>query len=108
MQLFLIREPRALVLTTDTHCLVLRPKPPSATTSGVAVVVEFLPRGEVDIDVAVQLHGRVSGSLGLLRIADGELSCVLFELLWYRWARRGGESDSAEERCSSQGVRHSC
>ena len=71
MQLFLIREPRSLVLVADTHCLVFR-KPPQDAGASECVVVELLPSEEVDLDAALLLNGRVSGCLGVLRIADGK------------------------------------
>lgn len=83
MQLHLLREPRALVLASDTHCLVFRKPPAGAeTTESAAVVVEFLPKSEVDLDAAVLLNGRVSGCLGVLRISDGEweLPRILLQL----------------------------
>ncbi|ORY72560.1 SacI homology domain-domain-containing protein [Leucosporidium creatinivorum] len=67
--------PSSLCLFVSTgrvhYCLVFRKPPPNAESQGAAsVVVEFLPKGEVDLDVAVLLNGRVSGCLGVLRIAD--------------------------------------
>lgn len=74
MRLYLIREPRALVLSSDSgdYCLVFR-RPPADST-GPSVVVELLPADDVALEAAVLLNGRVSGCLGVLRIAEGE-SC---------------------------------
>lgn len=74
LQLHLIREPRALVLTSETFCLVFRSKQPRSNdvVSGASLVVEFLPKDRVDLTRAVQLNGRVSGCLVVLRVANGQ------------------------------------
>lgn len=91
MQLYLVaREPRTLVLVPtlsspaggerdeddgdDRLCLVLR-KPPSDNPTGSqpSLVVELLPRREIEMAGAVLLVSRVQGCLGVLRIADGPL-----------------------------------
>lgn len=71
-QLYRTREPRALILTSDSYALILK-RPPTPTTqgSGASVVVEFLPKSDVRLDDAVLLNARVSGCLGVLRIANG-------------------------------------
>lgn len=76
LQLYLIREPRTLILSSPDYALVFKnpPSPTSTTTSKdeSAVVVELLPKGEVNWDNAVMVNGRVNGSLGLLNIQNGK------------------------------------
>ena len=81
LQLYLIREPRTLILSSSDYALVFK-NPPISPTSNTstspstkdesAVVVELLPKGEVNWDNAVMVNGRVNGSLGLLNIQNGK------------------------------------
>ncbi|GAA5910570.1 hypothetical protein JCM5296_002953 [Sporobolomyces johnsonii] len=74
LQLFLIREPRSLFLASNEWVLLMRPPPsPStdpASTDALSVVVELLPKDEVDMDAAILLNGRVSGCLGVLAVGN--------------------------------------
>ncbi|GAA5845709.1 hypothetical protein JCM9279_006079 [Rhodotorula babjevae] len=77
LQLWLIRAStgRSLVLTSSEWALVFRSPPaPSSSTSlddgSVSVVVELLPREDVDLEVATLLHSRVSGCLGVLSVGN--------------------------------------
>ncbi|GAA5914549.1 hypothetical protein JCM8208_001200 [Rhodotorula glutinis] len=77
LQLWLIRAStgRSLVLTSSEWALVFRspPAPSSSSSSGdgsVSVVVELLPREDVDLEVATLLHSRVSGCLGVLSVGN--------------------------------------
>ncbi|GAA6063284.1 hypothetical protein JCM10212_004666 [Sporobolomyces blumeae] len=95
LHLFLIREPRSLVLCSNDYALVLRNPPstsnPSTTPLArsrssssrldqqdqVQVVVELLPRDEVNLDYAVTVNARVSGSLGILNVANETFLAVI-------------------------------
>ncbi|GAA5938180.1 hypothetical protein JCM3775_002909 [Rhodotorula graminis] len=80
LQLWLIRAStgRSLVLTSSEWALVFRspPSPSSASTpashtdTSVSVVVELLPREDIDLEVATLLHSRVSGCLGVLSVGN--------------------------------------
>ena len=79
LQLYLIREPRTLILSSPDYALVFKNPPISPTSTSTsssedesAVVVELLPKGEVNWDNAVMVNGRVNGSLGLLNIQNGK------------------------------------
>ncbi|GAA5931421.1 uncharacterized protein JCM15063_001462 [Sporobolomyces koalae] len=75
LQLYLIREPRTLILSSGEYALVFKNPPsgngagPTATTDQPAVVVELLPRDDVRWEHAVMVNGRVHGSLGVLNVA---------------------------------------
>lgn len=77
LQLLLLRNPRTLVLASQDWVLLFRSppeQPPASSTTStdaVSIVVELLPRYEVDLDGAVVLNGRVSGCLGVLSVANG-------------------------------------
>lgn len=79
LQLWLLRHPaRALALVSSEWALVFRSPPPSPAASStaardhdsVSVVVELLPREDVDLEVATLLHSRVSGCLGVLSVGN--------------------------------------
>ncbi|GAA5878352.1 hypothetical protein JCM16303_002744 [Sporobolomyces ruberrimus] len=78
LQLYLIREPRTLILSSPAdYALVFKNPPSSSPTSSrstsqdqPAVVVELLPKGDVNWGNAVMVNGRVNGSLGLLNIGN--------------------------------------
>ncbi|GAA5965786.1 hypothetical protein JCM21900_004989 [Sporobolomyces salmonicolor] len=72
LQLFLIREPRTLVLASNEWVLLVRPPPLTspgpASTDALSVVIELLQKDEVDLDAAILLNGRISGCLGVLAV----------------------------------------
>ncbi|GAA6012488.1 hypothetical protein JCM11491_004347 [Sporobolomyces phaffii] len=81
LQLYLIRDPRTLILSSPEYALVFKNAPPPATGSPTstrptpldsaeqpAVVVELLPKGEVNWSNAVMVNGKVNGSLGVLSV----------------------------------------
>lgn len=84
LQLYLIREPRTLILSSPAdYALVFKNPPSSSPTSSrstsqdqPAVVVELLPKGDVNWGNAVMVNGRVNGSLGLLNIGNGQRSSL--------------------------------
>ncbi|GAA5885405.1 hypothetical protein JCM6882_009606 [Rhodosporidiobolus microsporus] len=79
LQLLLLRNPRTLVLASPDWCLLFKAPPELAPTStdAVSVVVELLPRHEVDLDAAVVLNGRVSGCLGVLSVGNETFLAVI-------------------------------
>ncbi|BGP37915.1 Inositol-1,4,5-trisphosphate 5-phosphatase 1 [Rhodotorula kratochvilovae] len=73
LQLWLIRHPtRTLALVNSDWALLFRspPRPASPASNDVSVVVELLPRDDVDLEVAALLHSRVSGCLGVLSVGS--------------------------------------
>ncbi|KAK4053062.1 Inositol-1,4,5-trisphosphate 5-phosphatase 1 [Microbotryomycetes sp. JL201] len=68
LELFLLRDPRTLILASGPCCLVFKKPPQDA--SPLSVVVELLPRSEVDLDSAVLLNARVYGCLGVFRTGE--------------------------------------
>ncbi|GJN88599.1 hypothetical protein Rhopal_001565-T1 [Rhodotorula paludigena] len=75
LQLWLIRHPtRTLALVSSDWALLFRTPPPPAAAhdppADASVVVELLPRDDVDLEVAALLHSRVSGCLGVLSIGN--------------------------------------
>ncbi|BGP30041.1 Inositol-1,4,5-trisphosphate 5-phosphatase 1 [Rhodotorula toruloides] len=72
LSLYLIRQPRTLVLVSADYCLLFKPAPASkASDAGsVSIVMELLERDEVDLESAVLLHSRVSGCLGVLAVGN--------------------------------------
>ncbi|GAA6009081.1 hypothetical protein JCM10207_004086 [Rhodosporidiobolus poonsookiae] len=80
LQLLLLRDPRSLVLASSDWTLVFRNSPttsPSDASHAVSVVVELLPRHEVDLEGAVVLNSRVSGCLGILSVANETFIAVI-------------------------------
>jgi hypothetical protein len=100
MHLYLSHNPRTLYLVTGLHderkgrpqrALVFR----AAETNPAQVIVEFLPKDEVNLTGAVSLTTRViKGCLGLISIEDGMLICMSIWLnliiITYRYFSRGG------------------
>jgi hypothetical protein len=84
LQVHLIRDPRTLILSSPDYALVFKNPPASPTSSSTgsprlnsdsdqpAVVVELLPKHEVNWDNAVMVNGKVNGSLGLLNVGNGQ------------------------------------
>ncbi|GAA6051835.1 hypothetical protein JCM3770_005490 [Rhodotorula araucariae] len=71
LQLWLIRHPtRTLALVSSDWALLFRSPPGPAPGPDVSVVVELLPRDDVDLEVAALLHSRASGCLGVLSVAN--------------------------------------
>jgi len=81
MHLYLCHNPRTLYLVTGSHderkgrpsrALVFR------AAEGVAqVIVEFLPKDEVNLTSAVRLTSRIiKGCLGLISVENGMLICI--------------------------------
>ncbi|GAA5957595.1 hypothetical protein JCM3765_001449 [Sporobolomyces pararoseus] len=90
LQVYLIRDPRTLILSSPEYALVFKlpPPPPSSSTSSSArstsqdseqpaVVVELLPKSEVNWDNAVMVNGKVNGSLGLLNVGNETFISVI-------------------------------
>lgn len=74
MHLSLLTSPRALILSSGTgYVLAFRPPPPELDNKVANVVVELLVASEVDLSGAVLLNSRISGCLGVMRMAGGEL-----------------------------------
>lgn len=82
LSLYLIRQPRTLVLVSSDYSLLFKPAPASkASDAGsVSIVMELLERDEVDLESAVLLHSRVSGCLGVLAVGNGASSSVLIPM----------------------------
>lgn len=75
LQVYLIREPRTLILSSADYALVFKlptSSRPKHDSDEPAVVVELLPKDEVNWSNAVMVNGRVSGSLGLLNVGHGQ------------------------------------
>ncbi|KAM0792451.1 hypothetical protein ACM66B_005128 [Microbotryomycetes sp. NB124-2] len=68
LELYLIRDPRTLVLASGPCCLVFKKPPHDANL--LSVVVELLPRSEVDLESAILLNARVHGCLGVFRMGE--------------------------------------
>lgn len=75
LQLWLIRQPqrKLVIVSSDWALLFLRqPRTNNAPQSGAgddeSVVIELIPRQDVDFEQATLLHSRVSGCLGVLAI----------------------------------------
>ncbi|GAA5830258.1 hypothetical protein JCM11251_001286 [Rhodosporidiobolus azoricus] len=83
LQLLLLRNPRTLVLASQEWALLFRSPPeqqqPASSTANdaVSIVVELLPRSEVDLDNGVVLNGRVSGCLGVLSVGNETFLAVI-------------------------------
>lgn len=87
MHLYLRESPRALLLVTTpederlgspSRGLIFRAS--EKKTSGQAIV-EFLPKGEIDLDSVVRLTNRsVHGCLGLLNVANGKPITVCLDI----------------------------
>lgn len=73
LHLLLLRDPRALVLASRDFALVFRiPDVPATLSDSASVVVEFVPIGDIDLRDALTLYdGRVSGCLGIIKVAGG-------------------------------------
>lgn len=100
LQLWLVRKPqRQLVIVSSDWALVLSrgARPPAAGDSNEdeSVVVELLPRQEVDLEQAALLHSRVNGCLGVLAVAGG--SPVSF--LWRDGLTQTDSSKLLRARC---------
>ncbi|GAA5860538.1 hypothetical protein JCM3774_006201 [Rhodotorula dairenensis] len=74
LQLWLVRKPQRtlVVASSDWALLFQRQRPADSARADPAsdehVVIELLPRHEVDLEQATLLHSRVSGCLGVLAI----------------------------------------
>ncbi|KWU46417.1 DNase I-like protein [Rhodotorula sp. JG-1b] len=75
LQLWLVRQPqrKLVIVSSDWALLFLRqPRSNNATQSDSgedeSVVIELIPRQDVDLEQATLLHSRVSGCLGVLAI----------------------------------------
>jgi hypothetical protein len=100
MHLYLSHNPRTLYLVTGSHderkgrpqrALVFR----TAEANPVQVIVDFLPKDEVNLTNAVRLTSRViKGCLGLISVENGMLICMFiwFNLIFftYRYFPCGG------------------
>lgn len=100
MHLYLGHNPRTLYLVTGSHderkgrpqrALVFR----AVEANPAQVIVEFLPKDEVNLTSAVRLTSRViKGCLGLISVENGMLICMSswfnFTLITYRYFPRGG------------------
>lgn len=78
MHLYLKEEPRALILVTTPEDERLGSPPrglvfkASDKNNSAQVIVEFLPKAEIDLTAVVRLTNRsVHGCLGLLNIGSG-------------------------------------
>ncbi|KAM0755638.1 hypothetical protein T439DRAFT_8341 [Meredithblackwellia eburnea MCA 4105] len=69
MQLYLIPSPRHYAICSDRFALVFRP-PPQEQQDSPDVVVEFLPRSQLDTSNAVLVGNKVFGCLGVLRMGQ--------------------------------------
>lgn len=90
LQLWLIRQPqrKLVIVSSDWALLFLRqPRSNNATQSDSgedeSVVIELIPRQDVDLEQATLLHSRVSGCLGVLAIGGGG-SQFQQQRLWQR------------------------
>jgi hypothetical protein len=100
MHLYLSHNPRTLYLVTGSHdeqngrpqrALVFR----TAEANPAQVIVDFLPKDEVNLTNAVKLTIRViKGCLGLISVENGTIICmsIWFNLIViiHRYFPRGG------------------
>ncbi|BGP54025.1 Inositol-1,4,5-trisphosphate 5-phosphatase 1 [Rhodotorula sphaerocarpa] len=77
LQLWLVRKPerRLLVVSSDWALVLRRPQRTPTQTANAdtdtdeSIVIELLPRQDVDLERATLLHSRVHGCLGVLAVA---------------------------------------